>query len=348
MKDRVVEAAPGDQGRWYLHMLGLDSDGGPSTLQEVARNRESQQTSAAPPTREEPATAAQTVPPMGRRRPYSAGPAPATGRRFKWPMLLLIFAIAVAALLTLWWLPQASNQRAATHAELMQNSIAGLYSDLAGLQQSLATATDPASSAPDLGTVALGLSGVADSAARLLDVADEPVPSALPLSPRQRFDALELFRLDLGPLAAEATSIRSEVEAIAAYRLSVSDVLATGELPLTADSALVNAQTDALANTLADSVAALNEMAADGPFAAHRQLIEAEVSGFAQWQADYLDALRSDDPEAAGELVETLRLAKEGISSELVRPLAELRSELDSRILALAERLTAALGSIPA
>lgn len=350
MKDRIVEPKRGDKGEWYFRMLGLETDSGPTTLQEVARNREAARTAELvtgmweETTTSAPATRSNG---MDDWAPAELSTTVTSRRRIRWPVLLLILLVVGAAGVALWWLPQASNQRAAAHSDLIEASISGLYSDLTDLQQSLALVTEPSSATPDLGTVAPSLSGVADSAARLLDIANEPVPAPLPLSPRDRFDALQLFKIQLEPIAAEATAIRSEVAAIAEYRLALGDVLDTAELPLTADSATVTAQTAALAEVLAASVAALNVMPGDGPFAAHRTLVDAEVSGFAQWQQDYLAALRRNDASAAGELVEALRLAQAGIAAELVVPLAELRSELDSRILGLADRLGTALGSIP-
>jgi hypothetical protein len=211
----------------------------------------------------------------------------------------------------------------------------------------LAVATEPKSDSPDLGTIGLGLSSVSDSAARLLDVANEPVPSALPLSPEDTFLDLDAFRIGLEPMAAEATALRSEVAEIAEYRIALSNVMAVDELPLTADSSIVGEQTASLARVLADSVAALNSMTTDGPFADHRSLVDTEISGFAQWQDDYLSALRSNDPAKAGELVEQLQLTRDGLAAELVATLAVLRTDIDGRILDLAERLARSISAVP-
>lgn len=350
MKLQGTQQKPGDKGQWYLRMLGMEPDGSPTTLQEVARNREADRTSelVTGMWNETAETAAVNgTDPLGDWKPTELSATAASRRRVRWPIVVFALVIGVGAALALWWLPQASDQRAAAHADLIRESLNNLYGDLSGLQQSLATVTEPTAGSPDLGTISLGLSSVADSSARLLDIANEPAPSPLPLSATEPFDDLDEFRVGLEPHAAEATALRSEVAEIAEYRLALSDVLDVGELPLTADSATINDQVTGLAQVLAASVAALNEMAVDGPFAAHRVLVDLEVNAFAQWQDDYLSALRSGDPEATGVLVEQLRLAREAIGVELVTPLAALRTDIDNRILDLADRLSRAISSVP-
>lgn len=342
---------PGDRGRWYFQMLGLEADDGPTTLQEVARNRDATRTTELVTgmwneTAQLPVANGDTDP-LADWTPTELSPKASSKRRVRWPVVAFALIVGVAAGFSLWWLPQASEQRAASHADRIGEALNGLYGDLNGLQNALAVVTEPTSDAPDLGIVGLGLSSVADSAARLLDVANEPVPSPLPLSPRDSFLDLESFRLGLEPMAAEATALRSEVAEIADYRLSLAEVLAVDGLPLTADSAIIAEQRAALAKVLADSVAALDSMPIDGPFAAHRTLVDAEIGAFAQWQADYLEALRNDDPARAGELVEQLNLSRLGLAAELVGTLASLRSDIDARILDLADRLARSISTVP-
>ena len=66
--------------------------------------------------------------------------------------------------------------------------------------------TEPTSAEPDLGSVAVNLVGIADSSARLLDIANQPIPTSLPLTAREPFDDLDAFRRTLEPLAADAVS----------------------------------------------------------------------------------------------------------------------------------------------
>ncbi len=351
MKQQATQRKPGDRGRWYFQMLGIEPDGGPTTLQQVARSRDATKTTELvtgmwdetvelkPPAGE--------ADPLADWTPTELSPKASSKRRVRWPVIVGAVIIGAVAAFALWWLPQASEQRATTHANLISDSLTGLYGDLAGLQSALAIATEPTSDTPDLGTLGLGLSSVSDSAARLLDIANRTVPSPLPLSPKDAFSDLDAFRQGLEPMAAEATSLRSEVAEIAEYRLALANVLAVDELPLTADSSIIAEMTASLAKALADSVAALNSMPTDGPFADHRTLVDAEIGDFAQWQDDYLTALRNDEPGKAGELVEQLRLSRDGLAAELVGTLATLRADIDARILELADRLARSITAVP-
>lgn len=351
MKPEATSRKPGDRGRWYFQMLGIEPDGGPTTLQEVARNRDASKTTELvtgmwDETAELPA-ANGAGDPLADWTPTELSSKASSQRRVRWPVVAIALLIGVAAGFALWWLPQASEQRAAAHADLVADSLTALYADLGGLQSALAVATEPGSDTPDLGTLGLGLSSVSESAARLLDVANEPVPDPLPLSPQDSFLELDAFRLGLEPMAADATALRSEVAEIAEYRLALADVMAVGELPLTADSSIIAEMRAALAQSLSDSVAALNGMPVDGPFAEHRVLVDLEINDFAQWQEDYLASLRDDDPAKSGELVEQLELSRSGLNAELVGTLAALRANIDGRILDLAERLARSVAAVP-
>ncbi|NND03473.1 MAG: hypothetical protein HKN91_11860 [Acidimicrobiia bacterium] len=351
MKQQETPKKAGDRGRWYFQVLGIETDGSPTTLQEVARTRDASRTTELvtgmwDETAELP-PANGDVDPLADWTPTELSSKASSKRNVRWPVVVFALAIGIAAGFALWWLPQASEQRATAHADLIADSLSDLYGDLGGLQDALAIATEPTSAVPDLGTVGLGLGSVADSAARLLDVANESAPNPLPLSPEDRFRDLDAFRIGLEPMAAEAIALRSEVAEIAEYRLALGSVMAIDALPLTADSSIVAEQTAALSKVLIESVAALDSMPTSGPFAEHRNLVDSEVTAFAQWQDDYLTALRDDDPAKAGELVEQLELTRSGLSAELVVTLATLRTDIDGRILDLAERLARSIAAVP-
>jgi len=351
VKEQVTERRPDDKGDWYFQMLGIKRDGEASTLQEVAADSHATRTSELVTGMWEETAEAPAVEKNGDLladwEPTQLSSTVSSRRSVRWAVVILALLVGGVAAFALWWMPQASEQRATTHANLMRESLANLYGDLDGLQQGLAAATEPSSTEPDLGSVTIGLAGTTDSAARLLDVANRDVPSPLPLTSEEPFEHLEAIRVGLEPLAAEATSIRDQIADIAAYRSALLDVLEVGELPLTADSATVTAQRAALAQSLAASVAALSTMPTSGPFAEHRVLVDGAVTGFAQWQEDYLEALRSGDASGAERLVAELSLDRMLLDNELIGTLAELRAEVDERILQLADRVSRTLARVP-
>ena len=351
VKEQVTQRRPDDKGDWYFRMLGIKPEGEASTLQEVAAGSDATRTSELvtgmwEETAETPA-AEKNGDLLADWEPTELSSTVSSRRSVRWAVVVLALLIGGVAAFALWWMPQASEQRATTHADLMRDSLADLYDDLGGMQQALAAATEPTSTEPDLSSVTIGLAGTTDSAARLLDVANQDVPSPLPLTSAEPFEDLDTIRVGLEPLAAEATSIRDQIADIAAYRAALLEVLDVGELPLTADSATVTAQGASLAQSLAGSVAALSSMPTSGPFSDHRALVDGAVTDFAQWQEDYLDALRSGDAARAERLVAELSLERRALGDQLVGTLAELRTDVDTRILQLAEDVSRTLARVP-
>jgi len=341
----------GDKGRWYLEMLGLLSDDGPPTLQRVADSRQTTSTSEAITEMwdktEESAAAVTVDDPLAHWAPSELSATVSSRRQVRWPIVIGALVVGILAALALWWMPQESDRRLSNHADLMRAALSTLHGDLIDTQAALAAATEPSNAGPDLGSVAVNLAGIADSSARLLDIAGQPIPTSLPLTAREPFDDLDSFRLTLGPLAAEATAIRSDVADITDYRLALARVFDVGELPLAADSATITDVGASLARALATSVAALTEMPLDGSFAEHRTLVEARVTEFAEWQDDYLAALREGDSTEAQRLVDELSVAREQLQAEVIVTLAALRTEVDGRILDLAAGLERAIQLVP-
>ncbi|MCP3973541.1 MAG: hypothetical protein GY720_03495 [bacterium] len=333
-----------DRGEWYLKLLGIETKGGPTTLQEVSHSETNSKTTSVVndmwQQTSELAPVDVAEDPLSGWEPSELSTAASSRRSVRWPIVILATLLGVIAAFALWWMPQVSDQRVSNHADLMRTSLMTMHGDLAEVQQALALATEPGSESADLGLVAISLAGVADSAARLLDVANQAVPSPLPLTAQEPFDDLAAARTGLEPMAAEATAIRGEIADIADYRLALSRVLAVAELPITADSATITQQGADLARALADSVAALTSMPTAGPFEGHRSLVETEITDFAQWQDDYLNALRTGDAATAEGLIETLHTNRQNLVDQVVMTLAALRTDIDGRILALARQVS--------
>jgi hypothetical protein len=351
MTRQSTDRQPGDKGQWYLHMLGIEADDGPPTLQQITPSSKTTSTSESvtemwDKTAELPPIEA-TDDPLTGWSPTELSPTVNSKRKVRWPIVIGAIVVGVIAALALLWVPQESERRLANHADSMVAALGAVHGDLHDTQAALAAATEPTSDEPDLGSIAVNLAGIADSAARLLDIANQPVPTGLPLSGRGPFDALDSYRQSLVPLAAEATAIRSSVADITDYRLALARVLDIADLPFTADSATITEQGAALARVLAASVAALTEMPLDGPFAEHRALVDSEVNSFAQWQDDYLAALREGNTAEAEHLVDGLNEGRQMLQDEVVGTLAAQRTEVDGRILELANRLDRAIQLVP-
>ncbi len=339
-----------DKGEWYLRLLGIASQSGPTSLGEVTQSQEANKTTGLVNDMWEQTSELAPVDtsedPLSDWEPSELSTTASSRRPVRWPIVILATAIGVVAAFALWWMPQVSEQRASNHADLMRTSLMTLYGDLAEAQQALAVATEPTSEVADFGSVATSLAGIADSSARLLDVANQEVPTPLPLTAQEPFDDLATAQSGLEPMAAEAVAIQGQVADITDYRLALARVMVVAELPITADSATITQQRADLARALADSVAALATMPTTGPFAEHRSLVESEITAFAQWQDDYLNALRSGEANRAEQLIAELHATREQLLAEAVTPLALLRTEIDSRLLDLAEQVNRAAASL--
>ncbi len=346
MTGQPSERQQDKSGEWYLDLLSINGDSGNPPVTTGPANAAEVVTEMWQKTAElEPADIVQD--PLRDWKPTELSRSATTSRNVRWSVIVTAIIVGLGAAFALWWLPQVSERRADDHADLMRETITGVHEDLAATQQALATATEPSSTTPDLGTVAANLAGIADSAARLLNVSEREVPSPLPLGDSDSFAYLESFRHGLEPLAAEATAIRSGIADITDYRFAVAKVLVVDELPLTADSATIAETGAGLVRSLSESVGALAAMPIAGPFAEHRSAVDAAVGGFAEWQQSYLEALREGDAARAGRLIDELNTTRQRILLHLVPPLAELRIELDGRILELADRLSMVLESLP-
>ena len=351
MKEQAAERKRGDKADWYLRMLGMGAEAEPKTLQEVAQDRDATRTSELVTGMWE--GTAELTPTNGSRDPFAnwephqLSSTARSRRKVRWPVVIVALLLGGLAAFLAWWMPQASERRADNHAELIRESLGAMYGDLAELQQALAVATDPGSSPEDLGSVGVGLAAIAGSSDRLFTVSNQSVPSPLPLTAPDLFDELDQIRSGLEPLAAAAASIRSQVADIADYRIALARVLQVGELPTEADSAAITERGANLAKVLAESVAALTVMPSDGPFAEHRSLVDTDVTAFAQWQDDYLRALRAGDGSETERLIAELHARRGALLDAVVPPLANLRTEVDGQVLDLAQRLAATLDMLP-
>ena len=322
-------------------MLGIDTANGPVELRDMDGDEDTRTsqlvTGMWERTAESPVVERQDA--LTDWVPTELSPTAASKRRIRWfPTLLTVVVIGLLAF-GLWWLPKLSERRADMHQAKISSALADLHGDLASIQTALATATEPASTSDEIADAAVLLAGFADSGGEILRLANEPLPAALPLANQARFDRLAAARDALEPFAAEADDIRGDIAAIAEYRLLLDNVLDVGELPTDGDPQSITQLGAELSNVLADSVSALNAMSPGGLLADHRDVVDTEITAFAQWQDDYLSALRDDDAERAGRLIRRLNRSRQQMHDTLVPILADQRSSIDERIVDLARRI---------
>ena len=85
----------------------------------------------------------------------------------------------------------------------------------------------------------------------------------------------------------------------------------------------------------------------DPTFAATRELAATTSGRYATWQLEYLDALREGDTQRADALIDEFDAARDAIQESLEIALAEVRAEVDPKIVSLAAETETVIGAIP-
>ncbi|MEN8114191.1 MAG: hypothetical protein ABFS21_07365, partial [Actinomycetota bacterium] len=173
------------------------------------------------------------------------------------------------------------------------------------------------------------------------------MPSTLPLVPRDPLDDLEPTRTTMLILGADAEAISGRLAVTFAYRTSAPLLLSTPELPIEADSSVVDDLSVGLAESLAETARLVAELPVDPSFAATRDLATTASERFAPWQLEYLDALRQGETDRASALVAELQEALSEIEDALAEDLATVRVEVDPLIVGLATETEAAITAVP-
>ena len=91
MNQQTTPRRPGDRGRWYFQMLGIEPEGGPTTLQEVARGRDATKTTELVTgmwdQTEELAPANGDTDPLADWSPTELSSKASSKRRVRWPVV---------------------------------------------------------------------------------------------------------------------------------------------------------------------------------------------------------------------------------------------------------------------
>lgn len=352
-RKRQPEAeAEGNNGAWFLDMLGIDAR---HVIPTPRRPRDEFEVPVLPPSSSDAETTTELVAqawrqgtepdPLADWVPHELARQVTSKRNFRWTV---IFAMAIAAAVVIGavlWLPSIVRHRANVRADQYRTAVFDLRNDLPSAQGALATATDPEATQEELSELVGPLTDLASLADRLGNVVDAPLPEAPPLLPSGPIDELVPIQDRLGPLAGQATSIQQRITDLVDYRISLAGVIALPDLPVEADASQINELRVTLAAFHANGLGTVNDMTPDEVLTEHLGDVRAALDHFSEWQTDYLEALRQgDDPTA---LIDDITTTFEDLDHTIVPALAAIRSETDTNILDLAQALDNALVVIP-
>lgn len=362
---------PGNDGRWFLELVGLveATDGARASLARLAA-----ETTAPPSEVDSPFSAPSTTlgatmvveglgtaatevqglalsPPTPDDEPRPPVPPTATTpasppdealvveptRRW-WrvviPVVLLVLVLGGLALLVL-----RRSERVATTIAAHRHALVELRNTLPEAQASLAALTDPTTPPSALVETLPAVTALDAAAHDAAVLATEPLPSPLPFEPPDGYELLEDLRDRLSLHGMEGGDLAAALGHVFAYRSTVEELLAPGDLPLEADRARRAELAVALATDFADDAEAVASLPEDSLFADVRVAADRSLDRYGDWQDDYLGALEAEDPDRTAALLAELEELRAELRRELLAALAEARTALDARIIDLARRL---------
>lgn len=329
---------PGNDGSWFLKAVGIST--APTELGDVGGNGESTTELVS-----ELWNTADHPDPFEGWAPDELSHTIENERNFRWSLIILAAMGLLVVSASVVWLMRSSESRAAAQADDYLGALITIRTDLPDAQTVLALVTEPdadASQFPDVIPTVADLRADAETA---LELAAEPLPSAWPLASSQPFEELAPTRETTSREATTAEAIARRLGEVLDYRTLFAGFLDSGELPTRPEQDLSELNLR-LASAAADSATILSSLPGDAAFAQHTELARAALERFTTWQVDYVDALRTDDLDAVGLLLEELAAMRADLDRALVAGMAQIRNEVDESIISLAASLDAAIAEM--
>ena len=213
---------------------------------------------------------------------------------------------------------------------MMVEALHELRAELPDSQNSLAVATEPTATMTALNNLSTELTALSAKANALDSAGRAPLPSTLPFTSSTPIDELVPIQQRLEPMATTALTIQQRIANLIKYRTLMRDFLTLPDLPTTASDSQQADLRVALASAQAESASILSELPADVSLSEHRALARDTNEMFATWQTNYLEALRTNDANAAQTLIDDLHSSLDELDAALVTPLAQIRRQTDA------------------
>lgn len=262
-----------------------------------------------------------------------------TRRSFRWSAVafgvFLVFVVGLAFL----WLPVTLRQDAIAIRQTYADSALALRQHIPTAQTSLDAITDPETPPGELSLAVPIISQLDSLAHELGAAATAPLPRTLPLLPNEEVTALEPLQDTAQIHAAQASELARQLGYSYVYRTTIPQLLATGDLPTSADTQTINALSLSLASSLVDDSTAISDLPTTEATADINNAAHAGVERYASWQDEYLTALSEGDEPRAADLISELEDLRTGLRTELDTAMGTARVEIDQQIVELATDL---------
>jgi len=242
-------------------------------------------------------------------------------RTFRWTIIIagvLGLAVAVTLLSIGAHLPTRLAEKAtATY----RSAIVEAQDVLPAASEVMLTITDPAVTTEGLSDAAVTLAQLDTASRNLFTYASEPLPSTPPLVSRDALDSLTPVRSDMANASQDGLAVERRLGDALTYRLVFDRAFALPELPVSATPDEISALGVELGLGLAGTLDAIAALPSDPAFESHRAQAEVLANRFAEWQIEYLSALRTGDATQASGLVEELHATVDKVTTGIADPL---------------------------
>ncbi|MGI9528434.1 MAG: hypothetical protein ACR2NG_01885 [Acidimicrobiia bacterium] len=263
-------------------------------------------------------------------------PALRSKRNFRWPVvvgLLVAIALVVAAAIVL---PARVEDQALEVRQTYYDSAFDVRDYLPSAQVALDSITNPSSDDSQVASAVPMIAELDTRAFALETATSEPLPSTLPLVPSGPIDELEPLKDTGAILGAASSDLSRRLGNAYVYRTSIPLLLNTGSLPIAATTNEINDISVTLASSLATDAGIVADLPDDPAFAEVKTTASATLVRAAEWQDEYLDALTSEDADAAAALVGEMTEMRITLQSLTADALVAFRAEADITIVSLA------------
>lgn len=242
-------------------------------------------------------------------------------RTFRWTIVIgaiLGLVLAVTLLQVAIRLPSRMAEQATTS---YRSAIVEAQDVLPAATEVMIAITEPGGTNEGLSDAAVTLSRLDTASRNLFTYASEPLAATPPLVPRDALDALTRIRSDMAEASQDGLAVERRLGDALTYRLVFARAFALPELPATASPDEISALGVELGLGLAGTLDAIAALPNDPAFESHRAQAEILANRYAEWQIEYLTALRGGDVTTATELVGELEGSVDRVTAGIVEPL---------------------------
>jgi hypothetical protein len=355
---------PGNDGRWFLELTGtVDSEPTSTSSFATLENLDLQAGVAAAvaagatdvdETGEMEITAAAEATavlapsgPLDDWEPDSLSRTLLRRRPFRWTVVGLTLLIVLAVVAGILWLPRAAENQATTLATSYRSALTDYRNTLPKTQGAVIVLADPESTEGEIAGVIPATADLQGQANAISTMATEPMPATLPLVPREPLEALEPTRSNMLVLGGTGEDIAARMGRGYIYRTTVPELFSMPNLAVEADTSTINQLSVDLATILADTSSLTSDLPEDPLFASVKVAASEAAERFADWQLEYLEALRAGDSDAAAALSSELADARDTIERANAVALVTLGEEVNAKIVLLAGDIEATIASVP-